>query len=62
MVAWFGETFYWTTTVIAGLLLAWVLWGYGFSWAEGGHIILTVPLLLAPVIWLTGWACRKVLE
>ncbi len=21
-----------------------------------------IPLLLAAVIWLTGWACRKVLE
>ena len=62
MVAWFGETFYWTTTAIAGLLLAWVLWGYGINWAGGEHIILTVPLLLAAVIWLTGWACRKVLE
>ena len=62
MVAWFGETFYWTTTVIAGLLLAWVLWGYGVNWVGGEHIILTVPLLLDPVIWLTGWACRKVLE
>jgi ABC-type Fe3+ transport system permease subunit len=62
MVAWFGETFYWTATVIAGLLLAWVLWSYGFNGAEGGRTILIVPLLLAAIIWLTGWACRKALE
>jgi hypothetical protein len=61
MVAWFGETFYWTATVIAGLLLAWVLWSYSFN-GTGQPIILIVPLLLAAVIWLTAWACRKVLE
>ena len=57
MAAWFGKTFYWTTTVIAGLLLAWVLWSYAFN-----DTILVVPLLLSAVIWLAGWACRKVLE
>jgi hypothetical protein len=62
MVAWFGDTFYWTATVIAGLLLAWVLWSYSFNDTNGEPIIQIVPLLLAAVIWLTGWACRKVLE
>jgi ABC-type sugar transport system permease subunit len=57
MAAWFGETFYWTATVIAGLLLAWALWGYAFN-----RTILIVPLLLSAVIWLTAWACRKVLK
>jgi hypothetical protein len=61
MVAWFGETFYWTATAIAGLLLAWVLWSYPFN-GTGQPIILIVPLLRAAVIWLTAWACRKVLE
>jgi hypothetical protein len=59
MVAWFGETFYWTATAIAGLLLAWVLWNYSFN---DMPMIQIVPLLLAAVIWLTGWVCRKVLE
>ena len=59
MVAWIGETFYWTATVIAGLLLAWVLWSYGFNEAEGRRVILIIPLVLAAIIWLTGWACRK---
>jgi hypothetical protein len=62
MVAWFGETFYWTATVIAGLLLAWVLWSYAFYGIKAEPIIEIVPLLLAAVIWLTAWACRKVLE
>ena len=35
MVAWFGETLYWTATVIAGLLSAWVLWSYSFNGTEG---------------------------
>jgi hypothetical protein len=57
MAAWFGETFYRAATAIAGLLLAWVLWGYAFN-----RTILIVPLLLSAVIWLTAWACRKVLK
>ena len=57
MIACLGETFYWMATIIAGLLFAWVLWGYSFN-----GIIPIVVLLLAAVIWLTGWACRKVLE
>ena len=62
MVAWFGETFYWMATVIAGLLLAWVVWSYAFNGSKGEPIILIIPLLLSAIIWLTGWACRKVLE
>ena len=62
MIAWLGETFYWMATIIAGLLFAWVLWGYSFNGAKGEPVILIVPLLLAAVIWLTGWACRKALE
>ena len=57
MAAWLGESFYWTATIIAGLLLAWVLWSYAFN-----GTILIVPLLLSAVIWLTAWACRKVLK
>jgi hypothetical protein len=57
MAAWFGKTVYWTTTVTAGLLLAWVLWSYAFN-----GIIPIVPLLLSAIIWLAGWTCRKLLE
>jgi hypothetical protein len=62
MAAWVGDTFYWTATVIAGLLLAWVLWNYSFNGTIEEPVIQIVPLLLAAVIWLAGWVCRKVLE
>ena len=62
MAAWFGETFYWTATVIAGLLLAWVLWSYAFYGIKGEPIIEIVPLVLSAAIWLTGWACRSLYQ
>ena len=62
MAAWFGETFYWTATVIAGLLLAWVLWSSAFNGIKGEPVIQVTPLVLSAAIWLTGWACRKLLD
>jgi hypothetical protein len=62
MAAWFGETFYWTATVIAGLLLAWVLWSCAFNGIKGEPVIQVTPMVLSAAIWLTGWACRKLLD
>jgi hypothetical protein len=44
MVAWFGETFYWMATVIAGLLLAWVVWSYAFNGSKRGAYYPDYPL------------------
>ncbi len=56
-----GEIFYWAGTIIAGLLMLWVLWGYVFSADRGEPIIRLVPLVLAGAIWLAGWVCRHIL-
>ncbi len=56
-----GEIFYWTGTIIAGLLVLWVLWSYEFDADRGEPIVRIAPLVLAGVIWLAGWGCRHVL-
>jgi hypothetical protein len=56
-----GEIFYWAGTIIAGLLVLWVLWSYMFNADRGEPIIWIAPLVLAGAIWLAGWACRRVL-
>jgi hypothetical protein len=53
-----GRTIYWTTTVIAALIVMWVLWTYLFNAGEGYSVLPIIPLLLAGVIWVAGWACR----
>lgn len=60
MIVWFGETLYRTTTIIAGLLVAWAVWGYVYDVDRAEPIIRIVPLLLAATIWLVGRACRCV--
>jgi hypothetical protein len=61
MAAWWGVTLYWTATIIAGLLVAWVVWSYVYNSSRGEPVVLIVPLLLAALIWLAGWICRYVL-
>ena len=56
-----GTIFYWAGTIIAGLLMLWVLWGYVFGAERGEPIIRLLPLVLAGAIWLAGWACRRIL-
>jgi hypothetical protein len=56
-----GEAVYWTTTVIAGLMVAWVGWGYWYNIEKGDPVFSIIPLLFAVAIWLAGWVCRKLL-
>ena len=60
MIVWFGETLYRTATIIAGLLVAWAVWGYVYDAVRAEPNIRIVPLLLAVTIWLVGRACRYV--
>jgi hypothetical protein len=60
MAARLGQFLYWLATIIAGVLVAWVVWGYISDMERGEPIIRIFPLLLAGVIWLAGWVCRKV--
>lgn len=57
-VGW-GEVIYWAATIIAGLIVVLVIWGYLSNIAEGDPVISIAPLLLAGAIWLAGWACRR---
>ena len=59
MQPWWGQAIYWTATIIAGLFVAWVVWGYVYNTEEGYPIFPLIPLLLAGAIWLVGWARRK---
>ena len=61
MIAWCRETLYWTATIIAGLLLAWVVWSYVSGISRSDPVILIVPLLLAAAIWTAGWVFCKAL-
>ena len=56
-----GESFYSAGTIIAGLLVLWVLWSYVFDADRGEPIIRIAPLVLAGVIWLAGWGWCRVL-
>jgi hypothetical protein len=53
-----GEVLYWTSTVVAGLIVLLVVANYMSSTGVGEPIIGIIPLLLAGVIWLVGWVCR----
>jgi hypothetical protein len=55
-----GEVLYWTSTIIAGLIVLLVAANYMSDTGMGEPIIRSTPLLLAGAIWLVGWACRRV--
>ena len=61
MAARLGRFIYWLATMMAGELVVWVLWSYVYTNIRGEPLISIVQLLLAGVIWLAGWVCRKVL-
>jgi hypothetical protein len=50
VIVWFGETLYSTATIIAGLLVAWAVWGYVYDVGRAEPNIRIVPLLLAVTI------------
>jgi hypothetical protein len=54
-----GWFFYWTATIVAGLIVMVVIVGYVSNASEGVPFISITPLALAGAIWLTGWFCRN---
>jgi hypothetical protein len=60
MAASWGEVIYWAATIIASLIVVFVVWGYVQNTDEGYPVIPIVPLLFAGAIWLAGRACRNV--
>jgi hypothetical protein len=61
MAAWWGQTIYWMTTIIAVLIVVWVAWSYVSNMTEGYPVVPIIPLLVAGAVWLVGWACRNML-
>ena len=59
MAASWGELVYWAATILAGLIVVFVVWGYVQNTDAGYPVLPIVPLLCAGAIWLAGRACRN---
>ena len=58
---WFGvgRALYWFATVVAALMVVFIIGDLFISWGQQGRPILRVfALLVAILIWLIGWVCR----
>ena len=53
-----GEVLYWISTIIAGVITLWAVANLVFNSDRGEPVIQVVPLVIAGIIWLVGWACR----
>jgi hypothetical protein len=58
MNARWGQIIFWATTAIAAVIVIFVVWTYLYNASENYPVLPIVPLLLAGIIWLIGWACR----
>ena len=54
-----GKMIYWAATIIAALIVVLVALNYVSNADERYPVIPIMPLLLAGVIWLVGWAFRR---
>jgi uncharacterized membrane protein len=54
-----GKIIYWAATIIAVLILGVVAVDYVSNARKGYPVISIIPLLLAGIIWLVGWAFRR---
>jgi hypothetical protein len=54
-----GAILFLAAIIVAGLIVAWVVWSYVSGLRNGEPIIRIVPLLFAGAILLLGWACRN---
>jgi hypothetical protein len=53
-----GRVVYWLTSIVAFLIVAFVVADFFISWAQGTPIVRIVALLSAIVVWLIGRVCR----
>jgi hypothetical protein len=53
-----GAILFSIASIVAALIVAWVVWGYISGLRNGEPIIQIVPLLFAGAIFLLGLACR----
>jgi hypothetical protein len=53
-----GAILFSIASIVAALIVAWVIWAYLSGLRNGEPVIQIVPLLFAGVIFLLGLACR----
>jgi hypothetical protein len=53
-----GRVVYWLTSIVAFLIVVFVVADFFISWAQGTPIVRIVALLSAIVVWLIGSAFR----
>ena len=56
---WFGDAIYWLATVVAGLMVVFIVGDLAIGWGQGRPILRVFALLIAVVVWLIGWGCRS---
>lgn len=53
-----GRTLYWFATIIAAVIVLFVVADVFISWAQGAPTVRIVALIAAVVVWLIGCICR----
>jgi hypothetical protein len=56
-----GRTLYWFATLIAAVIVVFVVADVFISWAQGAPIVRIMALIAALAVWLIGCICRAVL-
>ncbi len=56
---WIGRGLYWLATVIAALMVVFIIGDLAISWGQGQPILRVFALLMALLVWLIGRACRS---
>ena len=55
-----GNILYWLATIVAGLIVIFVIAELAISWAQGQPILRIFALLTALLVWLMGRICRLI--
>ena len=55
-----GNILYWLATIVAGLIVIFVIAELAISWAQGLPILRIFALLTALLVWLMGRICRLI--
>jgi len=55
-----GNVLYWLATIVAAMMVIFVVADLATSWAQGQPILRLFALLTAVLVWLIGRICRSV--
>jgi hypothetical protein len=55
-----GNVLYWLATIVAALIVIFVIADLIISWAQGQPILRIFALLTALLVWLIGRVCRSI--